>query len=364
MKTKYKVGDQIVITDKSRFYSSYKNWAQQNGLTKFVNKVVVGNGYTGKVVAVNKHSYGSEIYLYGILCHGQHYVVGECAIELVNTKDIGEDLINKKFSRGGACVYTFYRFDEKNNTIHFTWQNNSNTQFCTVEYARKKIHNGNWTLKPEEKTALDNHESHITVGTRIHSKIEKTFIAQYLYKHLSNNKWNFQDIAELHFKTVKEHLINNSDYSDYEVMEIKKSIQDISLKAEQTQKTNELIKMNGISNCQSYNPQTETYSTKQKENTMENATNNTLPPKTHQTIAVQVPVSAYAETTVITMYGHEVDTKNESELFSLLARIEDEQAVLKNINKTAKSTRVTTKIAALGSARNKVVAMIDALPEE
>lgn len=91
-----------------------------------------------------------------------------------------------------------------------------------------------------------------------------------------------------------------------------------------------------------------------KENTMSN----------QNTVNVKVPTTPYAETTVITMYGNVVDQKSEQELFRLLDKIEDEQLELKRISKSAKSTRITAKIAALGSARNKVVVMLDALPEE
>jgi len=101
-------------------------------------------------------------------------------------------------------------------------------------------------------------------------------------------------------------------------------------------------------------PFTEEYTTKQEE-IMKNLTND---------IEITVPTLAYAETTTITSYGVEVNTSNEEQLVSLIAKIDNEQDQLKVLNKNAKSKRLIGQINKLGEARNKIVAMLDALPEE
>jgi hypothetical protein len=362
MKPKYKVGDKIVVKDKLHSYSSYNSWAKENNLTEFVMGELVSNGYSGKIVVVGKHpSLSIKTPIYGILCSNQHYVVSEDGIALVHTKDTGEDLIGKKFTRGGSCVYTFEMYSNHSEEIVFSWANGSNTNSMTVEYCRKKFKIGNWELKPEEEKLVSYDD-----------------IANTMYSHLLLS-WDAQDISELHDKTVRTYL-DGLNLTSIKESRIRKLVQNISSKAQTIvsnldeekivviEHTTDTFNNSGYvqknNKWQSYDLQTETYLTKQEEKPMENEVTNTKSPKTHQTIAVQVPMSAYAETTVITMYGHEVDKNNESNLFSLLSRIESEQAKLKDINKTAKSTRVTAKIAALGSARNKVVIMIDALPEE
>lgn len=71
----------------------------------------------------------------------------------------------------------------------------------------------------------------------------------------------------------------------------------------------------------------------------------------------------FQEKTVIVVYGRNVESLREQELYSALRRITEEQNVLKEMNKTAKSSRVTGQIAALGKARNKIVKYLDSLPD-
>ena len=107
---------------------------------------------------------------------------------------------------------------------------------------------------------------------------------------------------------------------------------------------------------QHYCAMTETYSTDPEEEI--------IMQKTTNDIVIAVPMAAYSETITISMYGEKVDVTDEASLLSVIAQIETDQTKLKDINKTAKSKRITGQIAKLGAARTKIVTLLDALPEE
>lgn len=118
-----------------------------------------------------------------------------------------------------------------------------------------------------------------------------------------------------------------------------------------------LVNFDDNSQWQHYNAQTEEYSITQpeEETIMQNKTNE---------IVITVPMAAYALTETITSYGKEIRVDDEEALLSLIVRIDNDQAKLKDLNRNAKSKRIVGQINKLGAARTKITALIDALPDE
>lgn len=106
---------------------------------------------------------------------------------------------------------------------------------------------------------------------------------------------------------------------------------------------------------QKYCAYTENYSTQPEEEPIM---------KNNQQITITVPMSAYAETKTITSYGSTVRVDDEAALVEIITRIDADQEKLKVVNKNAKSSRITGQINKLGSARTKITALLDALPDE
>jgi hypothetical protein len=319
------IGDFVEVTNEADTYPKYTYWAELRGLNKFVNGKLVSNGSIGKIVKVGLHPSYKNKHIYGILNNDVHYIVSGDSIKKSDSPviDRGEDLIGRKFDRGGACVYKFTRYCDHLSCLKFTWHNGENKDYNSVKYCRKKLASGDWTLKPVLPPRVEK------ACTRI--------IALAYFNFLSDGNWSYVDILDLHVKTVNTYL-HERGIPTTDALNICNRVKEISR-----------TKLSEITVDSDLLPS----EFNQEENTM----------KTENTIDVKVPTTPYAETTIVTMYGRLVDEECEEDLFNLLEKVEAEQLELKRINKTAKSTRVEAKIAALGSARDKIVAMLDALPK-
>lgn len=73
--------------------------------------------------------------------------------------------------------------------------------------------------------------------------------------------------------------------------------------------------------------------------------------------------TAFQEQTVVTVYGQNIEAMTEEQIYTVLTTIADKQNKLKEMNKEAKSARITGQITELGKARNKIVSYLDALPD-
>ena len=319
------IGDFVEVTNESGSYPKYTYWAELRGLNKFVSGKLVSNGSIGKVVKIGLHPTYKNKHLYGILNNDVHYIIGGDSIKKSDSLviDRGEDLIGREFNRGGACVYKFTNYSDRLSCLEFTWRNGENKDYNSVKYCRKKLASGDWTLKPVLPLSVE--------------KACRRIVALSYYSYLCNMHYSPVDIIYLEVKTVHNYL-HEKGLPTTDALGICNLVKEIS----RTKLTEITVDSNLLPS--KFN---------QEENTM----------KDENTVNVKVPTTAYAETTVVTMYGQLVDEKCEEDLFNLLEQVEAEQLDLKRINKTAKSTRVTAKIAALGSARNKIVVMLDALPE-
>jgi hypothetical protein len=319
------MGDFVEVTNEADTYPKYTDWAEIKGLNKFVNGKLISNGSIGKIVRVGLHPQYENKHLYGILNNDVHYIVSGDSIKKSDDPviDRGEDLIGRKFDRGGACVYKFTEYCNHLSCIKFTWHNEENRDYNSVKYCRKKLASGDWTLKP-------------VLPLRVEKACIRIVALSY-YSYLCNMHYSPVDIIYLEVKTVHNYL-HEKGLPTTDALGICNLVKEIS----RTKLTEIAVDSNLLPS--KFN---------QEENTMKN----------ENTVNVKVPTTAYAETTVVTMYGQLVDEKCEEDLFNLLEQVEAEQLDLKRINKTAKSTRVEAKIAALGSARNKIVVMLDALPK-
>ena len=108
---------------------------------------------------------------------------------------------------------------------------------------------------------------------------------------------------------------------------------------------------------QSYNAQTETYSTQPEEETI--MSNKII-------LAVEVSSTAAFATVPAfdVIYGQKVSEMEEQDLFNALKMIDSELEVLKDLGTGKASKRVTAKTAKLKEAKEQVILAIDALPEE
>lgn len=132
---------------------------------------------------------------------------------------------------------------------------------------------------------------------------------------------------------------------------------------------------------QSYDPQQENYECKEPE--PENPSNQptqtitrdflvsgstkstTMLPanKEARNCVIELPYTPYHETTVISIYGRNVNEMSEEQIYHELTNITVQQERLKEMNKEAKSSRILGQINALGQARNKIVKYLDELPD-
>ena len=78
---------------------------------------------------------------------------------------------------------------------------------------------------------------------------------------------------------------------------------------------------------------------------------------------IKLPYTPYHETTIISIYGKNVNEMSEQQIYNELCSIAEKQDDLKVLNKEAKSSRILGQINALGQARNKIVKYLDELPD-
>ena len=355
-KCKFKIGDYVKVTDSRKCYLNKQRWATEQNLINFVKGSSVSENAIGVVSATGRHANG--VNLLGITNNGQSYIVREEDViklpglpdnkvtagspsweagirqntkitvsrdlptfkagtnlflksddkstyplfgdgvsfmyvrlnhlELENKKiDDCEDLLGKKFTKGGCCVYLFTELNDSKENLKIEWDFGI-FEYLPVDYCRERLKKGSWKLLKTRK--------------------DKNF--------------------NVYVPEPKHDIIYNLCNSGYVI------------------KKEDFVEWDENQNI---NRPTES------EKTMKIEDNK---------IAVTVSKAAYAETNIVTMYGKQVNADDENELFHILSRIEKDQHELKEINKTAKSSRVSGRISALGTARSKVVAMIDALPSE
>jgi hypothetical protein len=378
---KFSVNDAVKIIESGNTYPRYSDWAERYDLKNFKMYKSLSNNDICKIIVAEKHLTDPGSNLYGVLHEGNHYIVGEKSIEkiVVSQEDTGEDLVGREFHRGGTSLYTFnyVTFDQKSNKLNFSSKNGCHPACADVDYCRKKLKNGDWTLKEIEKP-----RQNMKLEAE---RVNNHYIAEGFYKFLLSRNWSVQAIAKLS-DDVAERYLSDNNFKCTKPHQLRQLVQNILAKKQRSLIPSDAV-FNGtithqkiednlniiddrfkdpkiiISNQElekailqhkTYTSITKPYTTNKEENTM----------KPENEITITVPTTPYAETTVITMYGQEIKDDSEETLFQLLSQIESDQLELKRVNKTAKSSRVTAKIAALGSARNKVVAMIDALPAE
>lgn len=319
-----------------------------------------------------------------------------------STADTGKDLIGKKFTRGGKCIYTFERFNRCTGTLEIKCGTVNFYAYYTPEKCRELLESGEWKLVEEEKVnnkPKDYGEDLLgTVFSRrscilykvirtgvVHNDKLKVIIKSlngpnkdYESHHsISNMRANFasgywsikdtRDGTELLGKQL--HNKENKCVADVTRIVSGKTISYVWVEWQSafTRPLKEIYEhldsgkweILGTKNKtipqQNLKPKTEIYTTRQEEETMKKLTNE---------ITIEVPMSAYAETSTITSYGKEVRVDDEEELTLLIVRIDKDQEKLKDLNKNAKSKRITGQINKLGEARNKITALLDALPDE
>lgn len=80
-----KVGNKVRVVDNGQTYTTYKEWAVANGLTKYQDgKGVVPDGSEGEVLAVAPHmSRHDHSVLAGVHIDGQSYIIGVTGLEVI-----------------------------------------------------------------------------------------------------------------------------------------------------------------------------------------------------------------------------------------------------------------------------------------
>ena len=244
-----------------------------------------------------------------------------------------------------------------------------------ISEAQQCLDEGNWTVVPEtdngipttvEQTSEDTEECDDIIREGDRFTCTDTQLKACSSNHTEGKVYTCTKVqgSKLTSTQIWVHYVNDSGKADFHMSDrfIKcksNSIQvgDAALEDGRIVdfKTSEKYSSEINKQLQFYTSQIENNTTKQEEKPMKKTTNE---------IVIAVPMAAYSETVTIGSYGLEVRVDDEDELLRLIARIDREQEGLKVVNKTAKSKRITGQIKRLGSARTKISALLDALPDE
>lgn len=285
--------------------------------------------------------------------------------------DKGEDLIGRKFTRGGTCVYKFYSFNSTTGNMRVTW-NGGTDNFYSPKKCRDYLSGSTgWAFVGEEvkkKKVCDLKET----PKEVSSAAYKSFVAA---------GWEHHEIMSDLDDGMLQRYLDSVGKSDYKIQQIRQIVQNISGYAEKLKnpepepKYDEIyhgdwtdgksitdFKTKPVKNSlsekqwQAYSALTELYETLQEEETTMSNTRH---------IDIKVPTSAFATVPAFDVsYGQRVDEMDERALFSSLRSIDEEINVLKDLNLCGKSKRVNNKVDALDAARKGIVNAIDNLPED
>lgn len=383
---KIKKGDWVVLTEEGL----------KNDTFVKLNDMVCGTEYK-----VSEAVHVSDQYVYLENFEGKRFL-HSCYVSSFKKVDNPHDLIGKKFTRGGKCIYIFEKFNPGTGNIKIVWKGINSPDYYTPEKCRKFLNSGQWKLVEEEK--VDNKPKDygedllgivfhrggaitykvIRIGI-VHNNKFKVLIKpvngsnkgyEFYYEvsqtraNFASNYWTIEDIRD-GIELLGKQLRNKENTSVADVTHIVsgKTISYVWVKGKSafTRPLKEIYEFldsgkwevldteNKTTHQQNLKPQTDIYITKQEEETMKKLTNE---------ITIEVPMSAYAETSTITSYGAEIRVDDEEELINLIKQIDHDQENLKALNKNAKSARITGQINKLGEARNKITALLDALPDE
>lgn len=296
--------------------------------------------------------------------------------------DVGADLVGRKVTRGGKCVYTFAGYNFETGNMKIAWSSGSDN-FYTPEYCRKKLRD-TWKFVDEYE---DSHSIPETVKVILDSRrISADKMTQRAYNHFSSNGMNHHDLMNISDSVVGEYLeeIGNTKFKPHQIRQkiqnliINKSSKGGSREEEQQKvvdgtklhtefDTNIDMKtihgseiliqdLEKSAQWQFYNALTGNYSTQpEEENIMSDKTS----------ISIEVSTAAFATVESFdTVYGRPVSTLNEKHLFDALKMVDSDIAALKDLNTGTASSRITAKMKSLEDARASIIKAIDALPED
>jgi len=256
--------------------------------------------------------------------------------------DTGSDLIGRKFtSHTRLIVYTFDHINPDNRMV-VSWVQPSG-EISTTDYSMISVRNHlskSWVIKKPEpvKNAIRVNDWMLCISPSKFFTEGTKYLCTNIEPYGNDEHWL--------------HAIGDNGKSDFHAcfrFEKCDAPPIIELFKPHNSESSE------ISPWQSYDANTETYSTKQEENIMTN-------PQTQ----IQVTVSTKAFATVKefdTIYGRPVKEMNEGDLFNALRTIERDYKVLKDLD-VKDSKRVKAQMTKLKKARGKVIAALDALPED
>jgi len=87
IETKFNIGDEVVVSDAGKVYSTYESWADKNGLNDFKNNRLPDEGYIGYISVIGLHETFNDI-LYGVNTLKGDFIIDERGIS--TTKPVKE----------------------------------------------------------------------------------------------------------------------------------------------------------------------------------------------------------------------------------------------------------------------------------
>lgn len=269
------------------------------------------------------------------------------------TKDVGEDLIGRKITRGGTCVYTFDSYNVKTKRMKLKWKNGTDSSL-TLQQCRVYLATS-WKFIEENIGFEVTTEVAIKVSLPAELVVSPNKTARIAYEIFKSRGWEHIDfVNRLKDEYVKKYLEEVAE-SPWKAPRIRQIMQNIS------EKENEKEPQTNSDKWLPCSDKTDPYTTLEKEETIMQATT------VQKTVAISicVPTSAFATVPSFdVIYGRPVADMTESDLFNSLRHISEERSVLMDLKSEGVSKRITAKIKKLDTARACVLKAIDELEDE
>lgn len=141
----FKKGQNVRITDTGWQFTSYQDWAKDNGLTLYQNNKQATEGSVGRIVAAAPHRFSGYGTLYGVEVDGVEYIMEAKGLVLVALTTL-PDVFH--FS---ACTGTVYRMTRKEG-VNFACTDENEVYTDGVSHGEWKqkhiienLNDGTWT---------------------------------------------------------------------------------------------------------------------------------------------------------------------------------------------------------------------------